>query len=77
HRDYANHPSPPIHRPLAPCPLLETALLPSVNYQTRIATKARRIKAVIEDEPLMEFGPRRAKEMDAAIWGTPAACRGG
>ncbi len=39
--------------------------------------KARRIKAVIEDEPLMEFGTRRAQEMDAAIWGTRAAFIGG
>jgi nicotinate phosphoribosyltransferase len=52
--------------------LIETALLNIVNYQTLIATKARRIKAVIEDEPLMEFGTRRAQEMDLAIWGTQA-----
>ena len=40
---------------------------------TLIATKAARIRSVIEDEPLMEFGTRRAQEMDAAIWGTRAA----
>ena len=34
--------------------------------------KAARIRSVIEDEPLMEFGTRRAQEMDAAIWGTRA-----
>lgn len=39
-----------------------------VNYQTLVATKAARIRSVIEDEPLMEFGTRRAQEMDAAIW---------
>jgi len=49
---------------------IETALLNIVNFQTLIATKAARIRSVIEDEPLMEFGTRRAQEMDAAIWGT-------
>ncbi|VQF12287.1 nicotinate phosphoribosyltransferase [Streptococcus pneumoniae] len=63
--------------PLAQCQLVETALLNIVNYQTLVATKAARIRSVIEDEPLMEFGTRRAQEMDAAIWGTRAAVIGG
>ena len=74
---YANEPIVQIEGPLAQCQLVETALLNIINYQTLIATKARRIKAVIEDEPLMEFGTRRAQEMDAAIWGTRAAFIGG
>lgn len=74
---YANEPIMQIEGPLAQCQLIETAVLNIVNYQTLIATKARRIKAVIEDEPLMEFGTRRAQEMDAAIWGTRAAFIGG
>ncbi|WP_071458424.1 nicotinate phosphoribosyltransferase [Bacillus massilinigeriensis] len=53
--------------------LIETALLNIVNYQTLIATKASRIKHVVGDEIAMEFGTRRAQEMDAAIWGTRAA----
>ncbi len=32
---------------------------------------------MIGDEPLLEFGTRRAQEMDAAIWGTRAAVIGG
>ena len=63
--------------PLAQCQLVETALLNIVNFQTLIATKAARIRSVIDDEPLMEFGTRRAQEMDAAIWGTRAAVIGG
>ena len=66
---FANEPILQIEGPLAQCQLVETAILNIVNYQTLIATKARRIKTVIEDEPLLEFGSRRAQEMDAAIWG--------
>jgi nicotinate phosphoribosyltransferase len=58
---------------LAEAQLLETALLNIVNYQTLIATKASRIKQIIGNEQAMEFGTRRAHEMDAAIWGTRAA----
>jgi nicotinate phosphoribosyltransferase len=58
---------------LAEAQLVETALLNIVNYQTLIATKASRIKQVIGNDQAMEFGTRRAHEMDAAIWGTRAA----
>ena len=63
--------------PLAEAQLIETALLNIVNYQTLIATKASRIKQVVGDEVALEFGSRRAQEMDAAIWGTRAAFIGG
>lgn len=53
--------------------LIETALLNIINYQTLIATKASRIKNIAKDKTLLEFGARRAQEMDAAIWGTRAA----
>ncbi|MFA9413250.1 nicotinate phosphoribosyltransferase [Streptococcus sp. E29BA] len=74
---FANEPLVQIEGSLAHCQLIETALLNIINFQTLIATKAARIKAVIEDEPLLEFGTRRAQEMDAAIWGTRAAVIGG
>ena len=74
---FANEPIVQVEGPLAQCQLVETALLNIVNYQTLVATKAARIRSVIEDEPLMEFGTRRAQEMDAAIWGTRAAVIGG
>lgn len=74
---FANEPLMQIEGPLAQCQLVETALLNIINYQTLIATKAARIKSVIGDEPLLEFGTRRAQEMDAAIWGTRAAFIGG
>lgn len=74
---FANEPIIRIEAPLGEAQLIETALLNIVNYQTLIATKASRIKQIIGDEIAMEFGTRRAQEMDAAIWGTRAAYIGG
>lgn len=74
---FNNEPLIQVEGPLAQCQLVETALLNMVNFQTLIATKAAKIKSVIGDDPLMEFGTRRAQELDAAIWGTRAAYIGG
>ena len=74
---FANEPIVRIEAPLVEAQLIETALLNIVNYQTLIATKASRIKQIIPNEVAMEFGTRRAQEMDAAIWGTRAAVIGG
>ncbi|MEM5017363.1 nicotinate phosphoribosyltransferase [Metabacillus indicus] len=74
---FANEPILRIEAPLAEAQLVETALLNIVNYQTLIATKASRIKHVVGEQSAMEFGTRRAHEMDAAIWGTRAAYIGG
>jgi nicotinate phosphoribosyltransferase len=74
---FNNEPLIQVEGPLAQCQLIETALLNMVNFQTLLATKAARIKSVIGDDPLMEFGTRRAQELDAAIWGTRAAYIGG
>ncbi|AND79832.1 nicotinate phosphoribosyltransferase [Streptococcus pantholopis] len=74
---FANEPIVQVEGSLAQCQLVETALLNIINFQTLIATKAARIRSVIEDEPLLEFGTRRAQELDAAIWGTRAAVIGG
>lgn len=74
---FNNEPIIQVEGPLAQAQLIETALLNIVNFQTLIATKAARIKSVIGNDPLLEFGSRRAQEMDAAIWGTRAAYIGG
>ncbi|MFS1663395.1 nicotinate phosphoribosyltransferase [Streptococcus sp. zg-JUN1979] len=74
---FANEPIVQIEGPLAQCQLVETAILNIVNFQTLVATKAARIRSVIDDEPLLEFGTRRAQEMDAALWGARAAVIGG
>lgn len=57
--------------------LIETAILNIINYQVVVATKASRIKHIVGNQPVMEFGSRRAQEFDAALWGTRAAYIGG
>lgn len=70
---FANEPILQVEASLAEAQLIETALLNIVNYQTLIATKAARIKQVVGEQTVMEFGTRRAHEFDAAVWGTRAA----
>lgn len=75
---FANEPIMQIEANLAEAQLIETAILNMINYQTLIATKAARMRHVVGDQDiLMEFGSRRAQELDAAIWGTRAAYIGG
>ncbi|WP_204237448.1 nicotinate phosphoribosyltransferase [Mammaliicoccus sciuri] len=74
---FNNEPLIRVEASLIQAQLIETALLNIVNFQTLIATKASRIKQVVRDEIVMEFGTRRAQEMDAAIWGARAAMIGG
>ncbi|WP_204123143.1 nicotinate phosphoribosyltransferase [Lacticaseibacillus mingshuiensis] len=74
---FNNEPIFQVEGPLAQCQLVETAILNMINYQTLVATKAARIRAVVGDDALMEFGTRRAQETEAAMWGTRAAYIGG
>ncbi|MFT9372662.1 nicotinate phosphoribosyltransferase [Liquorilactobacillus hordei] len=74
---FNNEPILQVEGPLADCQLVETAILNVVNYQTLIATKAARVRSVVHEDAIMEFGTRRAQEFDAAIWGTRAAYIGG
>ncbi|MEK4026982.1 MULTISPECIES: nicotinate phosphoribosyltransferase [Bacillaceae] len=69
---FANEPLIRVEAPLIEAQLIETALLNIINFQTLIATKAARIKTVCGNDVVMEFGTRRAQEMDAAVWGTRA-----
>ena len=66
-----------VDAPIIKGQLIETAVLNILNYQIMVATKASRIKAIVGDQSVMEFGSRRAQELDAAIWGTRAAYIGG
>lgn len=73
------HPHAPLalaRGPLAMLQILETPLLLHLNYPTLIATKAARMREVIGDGILMEFGARRGHERGAHA-GARAALIGG
>ena len=74
---FANEPLIQVEGPIADCQLIETALLNIVNFQTLIATKASQIKSAAGDDPVLEFGARRAHEFDASLWGARATYIGG
>ena len=63
--------------PILQCQLLETALLNIIKFQTLIATKASRVALAARDEPVLEFGLRRAQGIDGALAASRAAYLGG
>lgn len=66
-----------IEAPLSQAQLIETLLLCRINYATLIATKASRVKFAAGDDPVLEFGLRRAQGPDGGITGSRAAIIGG
>jgi nicotinate phosphoribosyltransferase len=63
--------------PIIQCQILETALLNMINFQTLIATKAARICLATQQEPVLEFGLRRAQGIDGSLAASRAAFIGG
>lgn len=57
--------------------IIETTILNIVNFQSLIATKASRICQVAGNDPVMEFGLRRAQGPSAGLYGSRAAMIGG
>ena len=73
-------PHEPIVRVTAPLPeaqFIETALLNFLNFQTLIATKAARICIAAGDDPVIEFGVRRAHGPDGGLSAARASFIGG
>ncbi len=66
-----------IRGPIIQCQILETALLCVMNFQTLIATQAARIASAAGDDPVLEFGLRRAQGLDGALSASYAAHVGG
>lgn len=63
--------------PICQAQLMEAALLNIINFQTLIATKARRICHAANPASVLEFGLRRAQAPDASVYGARAAVIGG
>lgn len=63
--------------PIVQAQLLETPLLNLINFQTLVATKAARICAAAQGDPVVEFGLRRAQGIDGGTAASRAAFIGG
>lgn len=66
-----------VRGPLLQGQLAETAILNLANFQTLIATKAARVCHVAGDDPVLEFGLRRAQGIDGGLSASRAAYIGG
>lgn len=70
---FPNEPLITIRANIIEAQLLETALLLHKNFANLITTKASRIVASANGRGIMEFGTRRAHEVDAAVKGAKYA----
>ncbi|MGE5214681.1 MAG: nicotinate phosphoribosyltransferase [Nitrospirota bacterium] len=74
---FPNEPLIRVCGPIIECQLLETALLTILNFQSLIATKAARVCLAAENNPVIEFGLRRAQGVDGGLSSARAAYVGG
>lgn len=74
---FPNEPILRVEGPMLQAQLLETALLTHINFATLIATKAARICAAAQGDPVLEFGLRRAQGIDGGVTASRAAYVGG
>src|SRR5438034_4850371 len=74
---FPNEPLIRVCGPIIQCQLLETALLTILNFESLIATKAARVCLAAQNDPVIEFGLRRAQGVDGGLTAARAACVGG
>ncbi|MBA2653799.1 MAG: nicotinate phosphoribosyltransferase [Gammaproteobacteria bacterium] len=74
---YAKEPVLRIKGPILQCQLLETPLLNFINFATLIATKASQVYLAAQDDPVIEFGLRRAQGPDGGLTASRSAYIGG
>jgi len=66
-----------VQGPIIQAQLVESMLLNVLDFQSLIATKAARVCSAAGDEPVIEFGLRRAQGIDGGISASRAAFIGG
>src|SRR6266540_1793074 len=74
---FPNEPLIRVRGPIVQCQLLETALLNILNFESLIATKAARVCLAAQNDPVIEFGLRRAQGVDGGLTAARAACVAG
>lgn len=78
---FANEPMLEVTAPILQGQLLETVVINQIGFQTLIATKASRMRDVVErrgdEQSLVDFGSRRSHGTDAGIKAARAAYVGG
>src|SRR6266480_6209221 len=74
---FPNEPLIRVRGPIVQCQILETALLNILNFESLIATKAARVCLAAENDPVIEFGLRRAQGVDGGLTAARSACVGG
>ena len=70
---FPNEPIMKIQGPMFHAQLAETYILNVVNYQTLVASKASRIKNLVPDKVLLEFGTRRSHSPLAGVYAARAS----
>lgn len=74
---FPNEPIIRVTAPIIEAQIFETFVINTVNFQTLIATKASRVVNSAKGRPVIDFGSRRAHEVDAGLKAARASYIGG